>query len=188
MNREYNTQVSYLSVASSTNAIKTITTVADGTFSPTAQPDFPRNITIAVTTGTITAGTVTVNGVSPTGALIAEVLDLALATSLTGTKNFASVTNIVIADLADEDPGDTFIVGVGTNIQVATGSSILHSITVNSGDGPFTIIDNVTGSTTGTMAIISGSTPKTYTYQCSMGKGIRIIMASTHPITVNWSQ
>lgn len=188
MQREYDTQISYLSVTSSTNAIKTSTTIANGTFTPTHQPDFPRNITITVTTSTITAGTVTINGVDPTGNLISEILDLATDTSLIGTLNFVSVTNIIVANLAGNDPADTFIVGVGTNIQVSTGSSILHSVTVNSGTGPYTILDAVSGSTTGTMAIISGATNKTYTYQCVMGQGIRVVMAGSNPITINWTK
>lgn len=188
MPREYNTQVSYLTITTDNDAILTSTTIEDDTFDPTGQPDFPRNITIDVTTSTITAGFVTVNGLDPKGALISEVLDLSTDTSLVGTLNFASVTDIVVSELADEDPGDTFIVGVGDEIQLSTGSSILHTVTVNSGTGPYTIIDNIEGSTTGTMAIISGATNKTYTYQCVMGQGIRIVMAGTHPLTVNWTQ
>ena len=185
--RDYDTQKAYLNITSSTNAILTSTTIANGSFTPTGQPDFPRNITITVTTATISAGTVTVNGVGFNGALISEVLDLSAATSLTGTLNFISVTNIVVAGLTGADPADTFIVGVGTDIQLTVGNSILNTATVNSGTGAYHIIDGII-STDPAVAIISGATNKTYTYNCVMKLGIHITMAGTHPLTVTWTQ
>lgn len=105
-------------IAATTNRIVASVNLTNTTFTLAAQPDVPRNVTIAVTdtTPSITVGTITVTGFDVNGATITEVLDLSTALTLTGTKVFASVSSVVSAAAATlGGAGDeTIIVGVGS--------------------------------------------------------------------------
>ncbi len=184
-------QKAYLALFADTDYLLASTTIANGSFIVAAQPDFPRNITINVTTSTITAGTVTVTGADPKGITISEVLNLALATTLTGTKNFALVTSIVVAGLVGNDPGDTFIVGVGANVQLTTGRSTLVYVVVGSGSGTvgkYQFIDGTTGTTTDAAELKAAIAAGVYDYNASFANGIRIILSGDTPLTVVYNQ
>lgn len=157
-------------------------TLANDTLNPA------RNITIAVTTSTISAGTVTVTGINAvTGLIDSEVLDLAVATTLTGTIMFSSITSVVVADLADEDPGDTIIVGTGDVVQVTVGRTTLVSVVVGVGlSADVSIIDGVSGSTAD-VAILTSAVPQVYRFNASISEGIRVVI-DAEDITVIWNQ
>lgn len=161
-------------------------TVANATINPA------RNITIAVTTSTITAGTVTVTGTNfLTGKQDTEVLNLALATTLTGTKMFSRITSVVVASLADNDPGDTIIVGVGSTVQLTRGRTTLVSAVVGSGAGQvgkYQFIDNITGTTTNLAELKQDLAAGVYEFNCSVSVGLRVVLAGATPITVIYNQ
>lgn len=171
-----------------TDSILTAVTIVDGDFPPDGQPDFPRNITIAVTTATITAGFVTVSGFDAAGNGVSEVLDLSGGTTLTGTANFATVSSIVVSGLVGEDPADTFIVGTGINIQLTQGKTVLVAVTcpVNTTTGSIQIIDGTSGTTTNVAQLKSGIVSGVYKYKASIGSGLRIILNNGEPILITY--
>ncbi len=181
----------YLAQFADTDYLLASSTIANGSFTVAAQPDFPRNITIAVTTSTITEGTVTVTGKDLSGNTISEVLNLATDTTLTGTKNFASVSSIVVAGLVGNDPADTFIVGIGSNIQLTIGRSTLVYVIVGSGSGtvgPYKFIDGTTGTTTNAAELKTAIAAGVYQYDASFSAGLRVILAGDTPITVVYNK
>lgn len=97
----------------------TSTAVIDGSVTGTdytlaaTNADVPRNITITVTSATISAGTVTVEGENIEGDTITEVLNLADALTSEGTQIFVNITDVIVADTADVDPADRITVGFG---------------------------------------------------------------------------
>lgn len=166
--------------------------IEDGDFPLDGNVDFPRNITIDVTTATITAGTVTVTGIDfLTGLPASEVLDLSLATTLVGTIVFSEITSVVVADLADEDPADVFIVGVGSVIQVTKGRTTLKNviITDDGGDvGKFQIIDGISGTTTNVAEFKKDIAANDYKLWVSISAGLRVVMSGDTPLTITYSQ
>lgn len=105
--------------------------IVDGAQIVAVQPDVPRNITITVTDAdtSITAGTVTVAGEDVLGNAVSEVLDLAVALTLTGTKIFAKVDSVTVAGLTGADlTGDTLIVGVGNVIGLPSDISAVGAV------------------------------------------------------------
>ncbi len=176
----------YVGVAD-TDAILASTTIANGSFTP-VQPDYPRNITIAVTTSTITAGTITVTGTNFVTKLTdTEVLDLSAATTLTGTKMFSVIASVVVASLADNDPADTFIVGEGSTVQLTMGRTTLISAIVGSGAsqvGKYQFINNSTGTTTNVAELKQAIAAGVYEFNCSIGIGLRVVISGATPITV----
>ncbi len=175
-----------------TNQIISSVTLADGDFPLDGNIDVPRNITIDVTSATVSAGTITVTGINfVTGLSDTEVLDLSDTNTLVGTKIFSTITSVVVAGLADEDPGDTFIVGVGTNVQVTVGKSILHYLIVGGGSGTvgsYVVIDGTSGTTANVATLKSGIAVGTYIFHVSIAKGLRVIVAGTEPLTVTYSK
>lgn len=91
--------------------------IANGVQILAAQPDCPRNVTIAVTDAdvSITAGTITIVGTDPVGNSISEVLTLPTL-ALTGTKIFGSVASVTVAGLLGGDVLDLIICGFGTKV------------------------------------------------------------------------
>lgn len=73
-----------------------------------------------------------------------------------------------------------------TTTQVYTGQCILKSVIVNTSAGAISVIDNTTGSTVNVGLIASGVTG-TFYYNCTMGKGIRIITAGAADVTVTYT-
>jgi hypothetical protein len=74
---------------------------ATQTITPTAQPDFARNVVVTPggTTANVTAVSVVVNGTDVYGNVISETLPAftaAASTAVTGVKAFASITSLVI--------------------------------------------------------------------------------------------
>lgn len=182
----------YVDVAS-TNYIVTSATIANGSLTiahATLNP--ARNITIAVTTSTITAGTVTVTGTNfITGKTDTEVLDLSAATSLTGTKVFSVISSVVVAGLADNDPADTIIVGAGATVQLTVGRTTFVSAIVGSGAGTigkYQFIDNITGTTTNLAELKATIAAGVYEFNASVSLGLRLVLAGTTSITVIWNQ
>lgn len=114
-----------------------VTTVdwADGTLSIAAQPDCPRNITIALTDAdNSVTGTITVTGKDAQGRTVVETmspLGTGAGKTLTGTKIFASVTSVVISGSAGATTDDEVIVGVGVKIglpmDIASSSKVLNA-------------------------------------------------------------
>ncbi len=188
-------QKAYLTLAVTNQIIHSVA-IADGSFTLDGNLDFPRNITISVTTSNITGGTVTVNGINfITGRSDSEVLDLSSATTLTGTKIFSTITSVVVADLSTADPQDppvgTFIVGMGNTIQLTVGKSILVNAIVGSGAsqvGKYQFIDNITGTTTNLAELKQAIAAGVYEFNASVALGLRVVMAGATPITITYSQ
>lgn len=86
----------------------------------TAYPDVPRNVTMTITSSTISAGTFEVIGLAIDGTQIREKIILSSSVkSLTGTKIFKKITNIIVA-VTGEDPADRIVVGMGSVIGLPT--------------------------------------------------------------------
>ena len=183
--------VALLTIADTDLIINSVT-IVDGDFPLDGNVDFPRNITIDVTTSTISAGTVTVTGIDfLTGLPASEVLDLALATTLVGTIMFSEITSVVVAGLADEDPGDTFIVGVGSVIQVTKGKTVFVSATPSDdlgNVGKYQFIDGLTGSTTNIGELKQDVAAQTFEYEVAVSKGLRVVMSGDTPLTITYNQ
>lgn len=183
--------VKLLTIAVDDQIINSVT-IVDGDFPLDGNVDFPRNITIAVTTSTITAGTVTVSGINAiTGLPDEEVLDLSSATTLVGTIMFSSITSVVVANLANEDPSDTFIVGMGSVIQVTVGRTTLKNVIITADDGDvgkFQIIDGISGTTTNVAELKQDIVAGTYEFDNSISAGLRVVMSGDTPLTITYSQ
>jgi len=93
---------------------------ADGALVLAAQPDCPRNLTIALTDADNScAGTILVTGKDTLGRTVTETISpdgLGGGKTLTGTKIFASVTSVVVSLAAGAGGGDLVNVGVGNKI------------------------------------------------------------------------
>lgn len=158
-------------------------TLANSELTPT------RNVTIEVTTATITAGLVTVTGINfVTGLVDTEVLDLSVATSLTGTKVFSSISSVVISNLAGEDPADTIIVGVGQIAQITVGRTTFISIIVGVElTGGVKIIDGITGTTENVAFLANPYLPGNYDFDASISEGLRVL-PSDQAVTIIYNQ
>ncbi len=76
-------------------------------------------------------------------------------------------------------------ISTGTTTQVVTGACTLVAIVVNStAAGSIKIIDGTSGSTANVGILKSSITEGTYTYNVTMGNGIRIVTAAASDITV----
>lgn len=162
-------------------------TVADGTFLPDGQPDVPRILSVLVTTSTVTAGFVTINGVDVNGDLVVESFDLSMAVAYNTTAAYASVTSIVVTDLADEDPADTIQAGTTVTAQLWAGKGVIASVIVpQTTNGYVEIIDNITGSTTNVATLTSGIAAGVYKLKASIGSGLRVIIQGTKSILITY--
>ena len=131
-------QVVYMGAPVVADVDRIVTTVAWPTgalaCSIAAQPDVPRNITIALTdVDNSCTGTLTVTGLDPAGRTVTEVLTpnviAGAGKTLTGTKIFAYVTSAVVAGGAGSTP-DNFTIGVGNviglPIDISWAASVIH--------------------------------------------------------------
>jgi hypothetical protein len=108
---------------------------ADGSKAILAQPDTPRNITIALTDADNSCrGTLTITGEDCDGETITEVLTpngTVGAKTLVGTKVFAKITTMVIANASGATPVDDVVdVGCGNKIglpySIPSSQSVRH--------------------------------------------------------------
>ncbi len=110
-------------IAADDNRIVTSVDWADGALAVAAQPDVPRNLTVALTDAdNSVTGLMTITGVDAAGRTVVETMEpdgAGAGKALTGTKIFARVDSVVISDSAGEEAGvDVVIVGVGDVIGV----------------------------------------------------------------------
>lgn len=94
---------------------------ADGSLTIAAQPDVPRNLTVALTDAdNSVTGLLTITGLDPSGRVVVETMQPDGAgggKTLTGTKIFASVTSAVISGTSGALAGtDVVVIGVGNVI------------------------------------------------------------------------
>lgn len=76
-----------------------------------------------------------------------------------------------------------------TTTQVASGKCILHAITIGeTAAGTIKIIDGTSGSTVNVAELKASIAEGTYTFDCTMALGIRIITAGATKCTVLWSK
>jgi hypothetical protein len=167
--------------------------IANGAATIAAQPDFPRNITITVTDAntSISAGTVTVTGKDLDGSVISESLNLAVALTKTGTKNFKSITSVVVAGLVGNGAGDNLKVGIGSNVQLTYGRTTFVKALVGGGAGQvgkYQIIDGTSGTTTNVAELKQTIGTGTYDYYASINSGLRVIISGATPITIIYNQ
>jgi len=79
-------------------------------------------------------------------------------------------------------------ISTATTTQVFTGSGTLHSITVNTtANGAISVIDNTSGSAVNVASLKASIAEGTYTYDCVIANGLRIITAGASDITVTWA-
>jgi len=107
-------------------------TGGNGSMANLVQPVHPRNVVINFTDGDagITEFTVTVNGTAPDGTVVSEAFTFAGGLDQTGSVVFATITSIVLTDLAGAGAGDTLDVGYGVKLGLplpygSTGLSIV---------------------------------------------------------------
>ncbi len=80
-------------------------------------------------------------------------------------------------------------ISTATTTQVFTGRGMLHSITIGeTAGGAISVIDNTAGSTVNVASLKASIAEGTYTFNCSIAVGLRIITAGASKITVNWAQ
>lgn len=108
-------------IAADDNRVVTIVDWADGSLTIAAQPDVPRNVTVALTDAdNSVTGLLTITGKDIRGRTVVETMQPDGAgggKTLTGTKIFASITSAVISGTAGAAPGtDQLIIGVGNVI------------------------------------------------------------------------
>ena len=139
-------------VVADVDRIVTVVDMADGAQALAAQPDVPRNLTVALVdaNASVTTGTLTIVGLDFEGNVITEVVDIPTSIGATVlTKIFVRVTSATISGLAGEAAGDTITIGVGNviglpNPIVAT-TAVKH---VNLGGVPVTSPTIATGQST----------------------------------------
>lgn len=107
---------------------------ADGSLTVAAQPDVPRNLTVALTDAdNSVSGLLTITGLDMNGNTVVETMTPDAAgggKTLTGTKIFASVTSAVISGTAGAAPGtDTVVIGVGEVIGLPY--DLIHSAAIS---------------------------------------------------------
>lgn len=185
-------QKAYLSVGT-TGAIVASVNIANGNQVIAAQPDYPRtiNITVTNTNADITAGTVTVNGTNMNGLTISESINLASVFTLTGTLIFKTITSVVVAGLTGASAGDTITIDTGSTVQLTLGRTTLVNATVGSGAsqvGKYQFIDNNTGTTTNIAELKQAIAAGTYSWNCSIAVGLRVVISGATPLTVTWNQ
>ncbi|MFA4944457.1 MAG: hypothetical protein WC789_07125 [Lentisphaeria bacterium] len=108
---------------------------ADGALVLAAQPDVPRNVTIALTDADNSCtGLITVTGVDHQGRAVVETMSPDGAgggKALVGTKIFARVTSVVISGAAGFAPGDQVSCGFGLKFGIpfdlSAGAEVLHA-------------------------------------------------------------
>jgi len=182
-----------LILPATSNYIVASVAIANGAQTIAHQPDVPRNITITVTdaNASIDAGTVTVTGTDISGNPVSEVMTMPANLTKTGTKTFKKITSVVVASLHGQEAGDTIVVGIGANAQLTIGATHLVSAVITGGagtSGPYTIIDGTSG-TTGNVAVLkAGVREQTYPYDCMLGSGLRVVVAGTESVTINYEQ
>jgi len=95
-----------------------------------AQPDVPRNVTIAVTDGdaSITAYTIIINGIDAKGNIVAETFLLAGGLAQTGNIAFATITSVQITVLAGGGVGDTLDVGIGSKLGLSNIIDVIANV------------------------------------------------------------
>jgi len=182
----------YIGIADTDYIVESVD-IANGAQTLAHQPDVPRNITIVVTdlNTSIDAGEVTVTGTGLKGEIVSETLDLTSALTLNGTVMFKTITSVVVTNLNGEEAGDTIIVGIGTTAQLTLGRTTLESVIVldDLGNvGSFGIVDNITGGTVNVALLATNIAAGVYEFNCSIEKGLRIIMSGDSPLTVTYNQ
>jgi hypothetical protein len=119
-------------------------------------PSGARHVTCTRTVvgGADTAGTLLVTGTDLSGQVITETLTPgATGVLVTGTKFFATVTDVTGAGWATATGDDTIVVGWDAQCAVATGSGTLYAIVVNTtAAGTVTVTDG-----RGQMAVLKSS-------------------------------
>ncbi|UCG53368.1 MAG: hypothetical protein JSW58_07395 [Candidatus Latescibacterota bacterium] len=123
-------------IALDDNRIVTSVDWADGSLSIAAQPDVPRNITVALTDADDSVtGLLTITGKDAAGRTVSETMQPDGAgggKTLTGTKIFAQVDSAVITDTAGATGGvDQLIIGVGNVIglpfDIGAEAAVIHA-------------------------------------------------------------
>lgn len=121
-------------VLADVDRIVTLINWADGTLTIAAQPDVPRNLTVALTdVNNSVAGLLTITGLDPSGRVITETMTPAAdgtGKTLTGTKIFAYVTSCVISGTSGALAGtDQLTIGVGNVIGIGIDIEHANAIT-----------------------------------------------------------
>lgn len=117
-------------------------TGGNGSLAGIVQPDVPRNVVINFTdadTG-ITAFTVTVNGTDASGAAQSEEFVFAGGLEQNGVKAFATISSIVLTNLAGAGAGDTLDIGHGVIYGVPINGGASFSVKKLAVDGADDII------------------------------------------------
>ncbi len=122
-------------VVATTNALVASVDWADGTLTIAAQPDCPRNVTVALTdvNNSITGGTLTITGKNCAGSVVTEVMSpdgLGGGKTLTGTKIFAKVDSVVIAGTTGAPLGGTDVVICGYGNVIGLPNNIIATTAV----------------------------------------------------------
>jgi hypothetical protein len=131
---------------------------------------------------TDTLGTVTVTGTNLTGDTISEVLTPVSASTVTGTKNFATIVSVVGAGWVINTGNDTIVVGCAAPAIVREGGGTLHSVMVNTtAAGTITIADSG-----GTIAVLPASVAvgTFYPYDVAFSGYLSFTVAAASDITV----
>ena len=174
-----------------TNYVVTSVLPANGALTIAHQPDFPRNLTITVTSSTITAGLVTITGQDYKGWTITDTLDLSGGYTKTGTTTFYSITSITLSGLANVAGTDRIIIGIGTDIQLTRGNSTLESVIISNlvtHVGSVRVIDGSSGQTANVATLKQDIAAKCYRFDAKFGTGIRIYLDGDTPIVVTYYQ
>lgn len=109
-----------LAATTSAKATQYDISTGDGSMAGIVQPDVPRNVVINFTdaNASISAFTVTVTGLAPDGTAAVEAFVFGGGLDQNGSVVFASITTIVITDLAGHGAGDLLDIGHGVKIGV----------------------------------------------------------------------
>jgi hypothetical protein len=172
--------------AASANGYVVSVAMKNGSYTLAAtKPTFgARHVTLVrtfVSTGD-TPGIVTVTGTDPSGQVITEVIiPGASGVTVTGTKFFASVSDITGSGWVSAAGDDTIVVGWDALNAVATGAGVLHGISVNTtAAGTITVTD-----ATGQLLQLPASVAVgQYLYDINWSGFLRVEPAAASNITV----
>jgi len=155
--------------AASGNALLAATSAGNGgatTLTPTAQPDIPRNITLAIaaTTATdIAASAIVITGTNVEGKTITESLTPTADTpgTLTGSKAFKTVTSVAVPQ--QDGASVTVAIGYGAKLGIGLRSLSTSAIKVLTNNAGTEALENASASALSSSAVESNTVTPTTT-------------------------
>jgi len=190
-----------LAATTSAKATQYDLTGGNGSMAGIVNPDVPRNLVVNFTDGNagITAFTLTATGTDQNGDAVVEVFTFSGGLDQVGSKIFATVTSIVLTNLAGAGAADTIDIGHGSKLGVPTNGAsdlaVVH-LAVDGAQEAAAACDQTYNSITATTAlngskvvtaVVKYSLPITLTFTTTPGLSTNAICTDTDGYLCVWN-